>query len=509
LAKAVLDADRENVKKIFTRKGGVNVDLEVLVKAFIRASVAAVGLFGASALASDLPTPAYKAQIAEATYNWSGFYVGANFGGAWTNGSLNIPGNNLYGGLTEFIGGVQADYNFQTGYLLFGIEADFDGAAFNHPTVPGQTLGSVSQRWISTMAGRVGLVNDRWLVFAKLGGGWVQSDASVSIPASPVWNGSNTSSGWLIGGGIEYGFKPHWTVKLEYDYLASTNWTSATLPAVALNRDVQMVKAGISYKFESGVAERAGPSSAGGSAEPSEDLQKQSQNPIADLVSVPFQSNTNFNTGPFNRTQEVLNIQPVVPMHLSEDWNLISRTIIPLISQPSPLFDSNTNGIGDITQSLFFSPAHPGALIWGVGPVFTVPSANDPILGTGKLLFGPTAVFLTTPGHWVIGVLLNNQWSVAGNPLTPSVNTFLAQPFLNYNMARGWYLTSSPIITSNWLAASGQQWTVPIGGGFGRVFKVEDQPVNAQIAGYYNVVRPTGTPAWQLRATLALLFPAR
>ena len=166
-------------------------------------------------------------------------------------------------------------------------------------------------------------------------------------------------------------------------------------------------------------------------------------------------------------------------MHLSDDWNLISRTIIPLVSQPSPFFDSNTNGIGDITQSLFLSPTHPGKLIWGVGPVFTVPSANDPILGTGKFLFGPTAVFLVTPGHWVIGVLLNNQWSVGGNPLRPPVNAFLAQPFLNYNMAHGWYLTTSPIITSNWLAASGQQWTVPVGGGFGRVFRVGDQPVNA------------------------------
>ena len=168
-------------------------------------------------------------------------------------------------------------------------------------------------------------------------------------------------------------------------------------------------------------------------------------------------------------------------MHLSDDWNLISRTIIPLVSQPNPFFDSNTNGIGDITQSLFFSPTHPGKLIWGVGPVFTIPSANDPILGTGKFLFGPTAVFLTTPGHWVIGVLLNNQWSVGGNPLRPPVNTFLAQPFLNYNMAHGWYLTTGPIITSNWLAASGQQWTVPVGGGFGRVFRVGDQPVNASI----------------------------
>jgi hypothetical protein len=180
-----------------------------------------------------------------------------------------------------------------------------------------------------------------------------------------------------------------------------------------------------------------------------------------------------------------------------------------LVSQPGPILDSNTNGIGDITQSLFLSPSHGGNLIWGAGPVFTVPSASDPILGTGKVLVGPTAVFLTTPGHWVMGVLLNNQWSVAGNPLTPPVNAFLAQPFVNYNMAHGWYLTTAPIITANWLAASGQQWTVPIGGGFGRVFKLGDQPVNANIAAYYNAIRPTGTADWQLRATLAFLFPVK
>ena len=240
-----------------------------------------------------------------------------------------------------------------------------------------------------------------------------------------------------------------------------------------------------------------------------EDLRKQAQNPIADLVSVPFQSNTNFNTGPFNRTQEVLNIQPVVPMHISTDWNLISRTIAPLISQPDPVFDSSTNGIGDVTEELFFSPTHPGPLIWGAGPVFTMPSANAPTLGTGKVLAGPGVVFLVTPEHWVIGVVANNQWSVGGDPLRSAVNTFLAQYFINYNMAHGWYLTTSPIITSNWLAAPGQQWTVPFGGGIGRVFKIGDQPVNAQVQSFYNVARPTGTPDWQFRFELALLFPVK
>ena len=443
-------------------------------------------------------------------YNWSGFYVGANFGGAWTNGSLNIPNNNFYGGLTEFIGGVQAGYNVQADHLLFGVEGDFDGATFSHPALPTPTLGSVSQNWIGTLAGRIGLVEDRWLIYGKVGGGWVHSNAILNFPGVS-WSGSNTGSGWLVGAGLEYGFKSHWTVRLEYDFLSLANWTSPTVPPVQLNRDVQMVKAGINYKFESGVPAAAAPTSPGYSREPSEDedLAKKSQNPIADLVSVPFQSNTNFNAGPFNRTQEVLNIQPVVPLHINADWNLISRTIVPVMSQPSPIFDSSTYGLGDITEELFLSPLHSGALIWGVGPVFTVPSATDPILGTGRVLLGPTAVFLTTPGHWVMGVLINNQWSVGGNSLLPSVNTFLAQPFINYNMAHGWFLTSSPLITANWLAAPGQQWLVPVGGGVGRIFKLGDQPVSAYISAYYNAIHPTDAPNWQLRAELSLLFPER
>jgi opacity protein-like surface antigen len=459
------------------------------------------------ARAADMPVKAPP--LPSPAYNWSGFYLGANLGGAWTSGSLNIPGNNLYGGTTEFIGGVQAGYNFQAGHLLLGVEGDFDGATFGHPVLPTPTLGSVSQRWIGTAAGRVGLVEDRWLVYGKLGGGWVHSNASVNFPGV-TWQGSNTGSGWLAGAGIEYGFKSHWTLKLEYDRIALGNWTSATVPPIQLNRDVQMVKFGVNYKFESGLPDTVAPTRTEHATGPSEDesLAQKSQNPIADLVSVPFQSNTNFNAGPFNRTQEVLNIQPVVPLHINADWNVISRTIIPVISQPSPIFNSNTNGIGDITQQFFFSPTHPGALIWGVGPVFTVPSATDPILGTGKVLLGPTAVALVTPGHWVIGVLANNQWSIGGNPLRPNVNELLVQPFINYNMAHGWYLTSSPVITADWLA-TGQKWTVPVGGGFGRIFRIGDQPVSANIAGYYNVVRPTDAPNWQLRAQLSLLFPEK
>ena len=213
------------------------------------ATIAAIGLFGASAFAADMPTkaPPADAPIAPPPYNWSGFYVGTNFGGGWTSGNLNIPGNNFYGGISELIGGVQAGYNVQAGSFLFGVEGDFDWASFDHPPLPAPTLGSVSQHWISTVAGRVGIVHDRWLVFGKLGGGWVHSTALLDLPGGS-WSGSNTDAGWLVGGGIEYGFKAHWTLKLEYDYLTQSTWMSTTAAPVSLSRDVQMIKAGINYR---------------------------------------------------------------------------------------------------------------------------------------------------------------------------------------------------------------------------------------------------------------------
>src|SRR5215475_7226939 len=148
------------------------------MKRVLVACVAVLG-FDGSVLAADLPTKAPFAQppIIAAPYNWSGPYVGANFGGAWTSGNLNIPNNNFYGGLTEFIAGVQAGYNVVSGHFLFGVEGDFDGATFGHPALPTPTLGTVRQDWIATMAGRAGIVEDRWLIYGKLGGGWAHSNA--------------------------------------------------------------------------------------------------------------------------------------------------------------------------------------------------------------------------------------------------------------------------------------------------------------------------------------------
>ncbi len=195
-----------------------------------------------------------------------------------------------------------------------------------------------------------------------------------------------------------------------------------------------------------------------------EKLAKETQNPIANLISVPFQNNFNFGIGPNDATQWLLNIQPVLPISLNKDWNLITRTIVPIINQPSPASGiGSAFGLGDINPTLFLSPANSGKLIWGVGPTMTFPTATESLLGNGEWSAGPSLVVLTTPGHWVIGALANNQWSFAGWG-NKNVDALLVQPFINYNFPHGWYVTTSPIITANWEAASNQRWTLPIRG---------------------------------------------
>jgi hypothetical protein len=239
-----------------------------------------------------------------------------------------------------------------------------------------------------------------------------------------------------------------------------------------------------------------------------EKLAKETQNPVANLISVPFQNNFNFGIGPNDATQWVLNVQPVIPITLNKDWNLITRTIMPIINQPSPAPGiPSAFGLGDINPSLFLSPANAGKLIWGVGPTMTFPTASDSLLGNGKWSAGPGLVLLTMPGHWVIGALANNQWSFAGWGKN-SVNSMLIQPFLNYNFPHGWYFTSSPIITANWLAASDDRWTVPIAGGIGKLFRLGKLPINTQLTAYSNVVKPRqGGADWQLRFQVQFLFP--
>jgi hypothetical protein len=257
-----------------------------------------------------------------------------------------------------------------------------------------------------------------------------------------------------------------------------------------------------------------------------EELAKKTQNPVADLISVPLQNNFNFGAG-FNHNKMIyiLNVQPVIPIHLTDEWNLITRTIMPIINQPSlfptagGLVHSTTGtGLGDINPTVFLSPAKSGEFIWGLGPTMTLPTATDRDLGSGQWSMGPAGVALIMQGHWVYGALMNNQWSVAGWGDKP-VNAMLLQWFVNYNLPDGWYLTSAPIVTANWKAdKAGDVWTVPLGGGVGKLFRLGEifpleghplakLPINTQLAAYGNVATPEFGPRWQLRFQIQFLFP--
>jgi len=245
-------------------------------------------------------------------------------------------------------------------------------------------------------------------------------------------------------------------------------------------------------------------------AQDAEELARAAQNPLASLISVPFQNNTNFDVGPEEDVQNVLNIQPVVPFSLNEKWNLITRTIIPVISQPGSSPDQNRkNGLGDIQFTSWASPkaATASGWIWGVGAVAQLDSASDDRLGAGAWGLGPTAVVLKSSGAWVFGGLINNIWSVSTD--RDDVNQMLIQPFINYNFPDkpGRYLTFAPIITANWEADSDNVWTVPLGLGIGQVTRFGKQPVNMQASVYYNVVTPDFGAKWQLRLQLQLMFP--
>jgi hypothetical protein len=240
------------------------------------------------------------------------------------------------------------------------------------------------------------------------------------------------------------------------------------------------------------------------------ELAKAAQNPIANMISIPIQANLNFRYGPDkDKMQSVTKIQPVIPISLNKEWNLITRTIVPVIYTEFPAHQA---GLGDVQFTGFLSPSNSGKFIWGVGPVVQFPTHTDTYLGSDKWAGGPSAVglFMEKNSPWVFGLLVQNIWSFAGPTTTrdnPAVNQFLAQPFINYNLPKGWYITFSPMITADWKAAGPDQWTVPLGLGAGKIFKIGKLPFKGQLAAFYNVARPSIGPDWSVRAELSLLLP--
>ena len=249
-------------------------------------------------------------------------------------------------------------------------------------------------------------------------------------------------------------------------------------------------------------------------------LAKAAQNPIASLISLPIQWNSTPSSqwapnvrdpdARHNQTQNVVNVQPVVPFKVSEGLTLVTRTIVPFISQPWA-GGTSIQSMGDINPSVFFVPTLKGNFTVGVGPTLIIPSATDTRLASGRWSGGPTGVLVYSKGKVVAGGLINNVWSFAGGG-KKDVNKMLIQPFLNYNLPKGWYLTSSPIITANWMNEDNKGWMVPVGAGVGRVFKLGTQPINASLSAYYNLVKPeisgeTLAGDWTFRLQAQFLFP--
>lgn len=260
------------------------------------------------------------------------------------------------------------------------------------------------------------------------------------------------------------------------------------------------------FSLSSGLAEQ--PANMEAQGESTETLAKQSQNPIADLISVPLQNNFNFNVGPENKMQYVGNIQPVIPLNATENWNIITRTIAPIVHQPELASNfGDVTGLSDIQFSAFLSPAKSGDVIWGVGPIVQFPTGTDNSITASKWGAGPTAVGVYMRGHWVAGTLVNYFSSFAGQDDRGAISQWLIQPFCNYNLPHGWYLASSPLITANMMAEGSQQWTVPLGGGVGRLVFLGKLPLNLSLQGYYNVVHPDFGPEWSIRISVAVLLP--
>ncbi|MCE0496436.1 MAG: hypothetical protein LV481_00630 [Methylacidiphilales bacterium] len=237
------------------------------------------------------------------------------------------------------------------------------------------------------------------------------------------------------------------------------------------------------------------------------ELAKQINNPVAALISVPFQSNEDFGIGSAKGNKYTLNIQPVIPISLNKDWNLIVRTILPIISQNDVYGHSGSQtGLGDTTQSFFLSPKAPlfGSLIVGVGPVMYYPTATNDLLGGGKFGMGPTFVVLNQTKGWTIGVLANQIWSVAGDPDRQNISTAFIQPFISYTTKT---YTSFTINTESTYDFEASQWTVPLNLMVSQVFKIGGQPMSLQVGARYYADGPTGHPEWGMRVNFSLLFP--
>ena len=262
------------------------------------------------------------------------------------------------------------------------------------------------------------------------------------------------------------------------------------------------------------VLAQAPPQPSPAAAKPADDtenvtaLAKTTQNPVGDIVSVPFQFNFNSGGAYVDQTFFNLNFQPVIPIHLTPKLTYITRTIVPILSIPTGN-GTSSSGVGDIVEQTFFTPAHPGKIILGIGPSFSFPTATAYPAKTGTWAGGGSLVVLATPGPFVLGSLFVQLSPMTDSGGEPKVNNFLWQYFVNYNFGKGWALSTAPSITANWDIHTGQKWTVPYGGGITRTLVFAGQPMSLGFQYYYAPVRPSNAASSTVRFNVVLIYPQR
>lgn len=239
----------------------------------------------------------------------------------------------------------------------------------------------------------------------------------------------------------------------------------------------------------------------------SSELAKKLSNPVASLISVPFQFNWDDGIGPDgNGTRSTTNIQPVVPISLNARWNLISRTIVPLTYQEDVIPGTSQSGLGDILQSLFLSPADPGpgGLIWGLGPVFLLPTGEDG-LTADQFAAGVTGVALKQSGPWTFGVLANHLWDVGGGSDDTDISSTFVQPFLSYTTASAWTFTINSESTYDWIA---DEASVPVNAMVAKLTHIGKQPISVGGGLRYWVDTPDNGPeGLGIRVVVTFLYP--
>lgn len=254
-----------------------------------------------------------------------------------------------------------------------------------------------------------------------------------------------------------------------------------------------------------------------------EDWLKAAQNPLIPVFSLPMEYT--HHGGAENGDVSIGSLKPIVPVSIG-NWNMINQLSLNFMGTPGPVNGiaelpepypgDGASGLGDTTLTSLFSPETSGDFRWGIGPAFVFPTdtlfgdtedRRSRQLGSGKFSIGPALMVVTQPGPWTLGFKSKQIWSVLGNDSRESVSQLILEPFANYNVGQGWYLTTDMDTIANWNSHSDNRWTVPVGGGVGKLFNLDNFAINTKVEGYYNVVRPDAAPEWSANFTVQFMLP--